>query len=90
MLVLQCYSVIVLQCYSINILRIPPTKTKPAISVVTEHFFRMTFSLLQPVLENGQTEIIPTNSPSESFDDQPPPAPGTPPPPPPPPLASPE
>jgi len=42
-----------------------------------------------PVYENGQTEIIPTNSPSESFDDQPPAAPGTPPPPPPP-LASPE
>merc|ERR1719193_3047520 len=37
-----------------------------------------------PVMENGQTEIIPTNSPSESFDDQPPAAPGTPPPPPPP------
>lgn len=36
-----------------------------------------------PVLENGQTEIIPTNSPSVSFDDQPPPAPATPPPPPP-------
>ena len=64
-------------------------KTKPLINIVIEHFSECHFFLLQPVLENGQTEIIPTNSPSESFDDQPPPAPGTPPPPPPP-LASPE